>query len=67
MTGEPRPDVTLILGRARAGDEQARSELISVVYLELRQVAARLMRSERPDHTLPPTAVKPARVRSVTR
>jgi RNA polymerase sigma-70 factor, ECF subfamily len=57
MPAETRPDVTLILGRARAGDEGARTELISVVYHELRQVAARLMRAERADHTLPPTAV----------
>jgi RNA polymerase sigma factor (TIGR02999 family) len=50
-------ELTLILGRARAGDEQARGELIGLVYDQLRQVAARLMRSERPDHTLPPTAL----------
>ena len=57
MEVEPRRDLTLILGRARAGDEQARSELISLIYDQLRQVAARLMRRERQDHTLPPTAV----------
>jgi RNA polymerase sigma-70 factor (ECF subfamily) len=57
MGGEPGRDLTLILGRARAGDEQARSELIALVYDQLRQVAARLMRRERLDHTLPPTAV----------
>jgi hypothetical protein len=53
----PRRDLTLMLGRARDGDEQARGELIASVYDELRQVAAGLMRRERPDHTLPPTAV----------
>ena len=57
MGAEPRRDLTLILGRARAGDERARSDLIAMVYDELRQVAARLMRRERQDHTLPPTAV----------
>ena len=57
MGAEPRRDLTLILGGARAGDEQARSELIAMVYDELRQVAAGLMRRERPDHTLSPTAV----------
>src|SRR5260370_24106398 len=57
MGAEPRRDLTIILGRARAGDEQARGELIALVYDELRQVAARLMRRERHDHTLPPTAV----------
>jgi RNA polymerase sigma factor (TIGR02999 family) len=57
MGDEPRRDLTLILGRARAGDEEARGELIAMVYDQLRQVAARLMRRERRDHTLPPTAV----------
>jgi RNA polymerase sigma-70 factor, ECF subfamily len=57
MGVEPRRDLTLILGRARAGDERARDELIALVYDQLRQVAARLMRRERRDHSLPPTAV----------
>jgi RNA polymerase sigma factor (TIGR02999 family) len=57
MGDEPRRDLTQILGRARAGDERARDELITLVYNELRQVATRLMRRERADHTLPPTAV----------
>ena len=50
-------DLTLILGRARAGDERARGEVLGLVYDELRRVATGLMRRERPDHTLPPTAV----------
>ena len=49
--------LTMILGRARTGDERARGELIALIYDELRRVASRLMRRERPDHTLPPTAV----------
>jgi RNA polymerase sigma-70 factor (ECF subfamily) len=57
MGDEPRRDLTLILGRARAGDDRARDELVTLVYDQLRQVAARLMRRERKDHTLPPTAV----------
>ena len=57
MGAEPQRDLTLILGRARAGDERARGELITLVYDELRQVATRMMRRERTDHTLPPTAV----------
>ena len=57
MGFESRRDLTLILGKARAGDNRARSELITLVYEELRQVAARLMRRERANHTLPPTAV----------
>ncbi|SIO31300.1 RNA polymerase, sigma subunit, ECF family [Singulisphaera sp. GP187] len=49
--------LTLILGRARAGDEHARGEVLALVYDELRHVASHLMRRERIDHTLPPTAV----------
>ena len=55
-TGQPH-EFTLILGRARAGDERARGELIALVYDELRRVASGLMRRERADHTLSPTGV----------
>jgi RNA polymerase sigma factor (TIGR02999 family) len=55
-TGQP-DGFTLIFGRARAGDERARSELLALIYDELRRIASALMRRERPDHTLPPTAV----------
>jgi RNA polymerase sigma factor (TIGR02999 family) len=57
MGAELKHEVTLILGRARSGDEQARGELVALVYDELRRVAAGLMRRERADHTLSPTAV----------
>jgi RNA polymerase sigma factor (TIGR02999 family) len=57
MSVEPRRDVTLVLGRARAGDEDARSELLSLIYGELRRVATGMMREERPGHTLAPTAL----------
>ena len=56
MAETPR-GLTVILGRARAGDERARGELIALVYDELRRVASRLMRRERASHTLSPTAV----------
>src|SRR3954467_10831542 len=57
MGAEPRRGLTLILGRARAGDERARGELIALVYDELRRVASGLMRRERAAHTLSPTGV----------
>ncbi len=57
MGAEPRRDLTLILGKARAGDEGARGELITLIYDQLRHVASGLMRRERTDHTLSPTAV----------
>ncbi len=50
-------ELTSVLGRARAGDEGARGDLIALVYDELRRVAARLMRRERIGHTLSATAV----------
>jgi hypothetical protein len=46
-----------ILGKARSGDERARDELVTLVYDELRQVAGRLTRRERRDHTPSPNAV----------
>ncbi len=52
MRAEPRRDLTLMLVRAQAGDERAKGELIAMVYEELRHVAARLMRRERPDEAL---------------
>jgi RNA polymerase sigma factor (TIGR02999 family) len=57
MDSEPTQGLTLVLGRARAGDEGARGELVALVYDELRRVASQLMRRERIDHTLSPTAV----------
>ena len=57
MEAVPKQQLTLILGSRRAGDEQARGEVVSLVYDELRRVASRLMRRERADHTLSPTAV----------
>jgi DNA-directed RNA polymerase specialized sigma24 family protein len=56
VAGTPQ-GLTVILGRARNGDERAWAELIALIYDELRRVASRLMRRERPDRTLPPTAV----------
>jgi uncharacterized protein (UPF0128 family) len=40
-----------------AGDKRAKSEILPLVYDELRMVAARLFREERPDHTLQTTAL----------
>ena len=57
MEAKPQHELTLILERARAGDEGARDKLVAQVYDELRQVASGLMRRERADHTLSPTAV----------
>ena len=50
-------DVTRLLGEAGDGDTAIRSELYHAVYGELRAIAARKMASERPGHTLQPTAL----------
>jgi RNA polymerase sigma-70 factor, ECF subfamily len=57
MGTHPQQELTAILGRARAGDEKAKGELIALVYDKMRPVAARLMRRERTGHTLSTTAV----------
>jgi RNA polymerase sigma factor (TIGR02999 family) len=54
------PDAAAIthwLARWRDGDVEARDQLFAVVNPELRQLALRLLRRERPDHTLEPNAV----------
>ena len=50
-------DISVLLLAWRDGDESARSRLTEVVYDELRRVAQRHMRRERPDHSLTPTAL----------
>ena len=52
-----RGDVTQLLAQIRGGDEQAAGQLVPLVYKELRKITAVMMRRERPDHTLQPTAV----------
>ena len=54
------PDAAVItqwLAGWRDGDLAARDQLFAVVHPELRQIAVRLLRRERPDHTLEPNAV----------
>ena len=50
-------EITGWLTRWRSGDAQARDRLFAVVQPQLQQLAARLLRRERPDHTLEPNAV----------
>lgn len=50
-------EVTRLLAELRGGNERARSELITLIYDELHRMAARYMRSERPNHTLQATAL----------
>jgi len=41
----------------RQGDNDARDRLFAVMHPELRQIAARFLHHERPDHTLEPNAL----------
>jgi len=50
-------EVTQILQAIDRGDEAAAAELLPLVYNELRRLAAVKLASERPDHTLQPTAL----------
>jgi RNA polymerase sigma factor (TIGR02999 family) len=54
----PSPsDVTALLVDWSQGDQRALNRLLPMVYAELRRIAARQLRKERPDHTLQPTAL----------
>ncbi len=50
-------DVTQLLCAMGAGDGRAADELLPLVYDELRMLAERNLRQERPDHTLQATAL----------
>ena len=55
---EPAPgEVTQLLLGLKAGDREAESKLLDVVYAELHRMAGRFMRRERQDHTLQATAL----------
>jgi RNA polymerase sigma factor (TIGR02999 family) len=53
----PPGDVTRLLLTWSNGNREALEELLPVVYSELRRIAARYFRHERPDHTLQPTGL----------
>jgi DNA-directed RNA polymerase specialized sigma24 family protein len=50
-------DVTRILNATGQGDVRAANDLLSLVYQELRRLAAAKMASEAPGHTLQATAL----------
>lgn len=50
-------EVSILLKQVKDGDESAREQLFGQLQSELRGMAAALMRSERPDHTLQATAL----------
>jgi RNA polymerase sigma factor (TIGR02999 family) len=53
----PDSPVTTLLTAWRSGDQAAAGQLLALVYPELRRLAAHYLKSERPGHTLQPTAL----------
>lgn len=54
---DQRPEITQYLRAWEHGDDGALERLLPLVYAELRTIAARHLSSERPGHTLQPTAL----------
>jgi len=54
---DKQSQVSGVLGRLGRGETSARAELLPLVYEELRSIASALMRQERSNHTLQPTAL----------
>lgn len=50
-------DITALLEQLGRGNPEAEARLVPLIYGELRRMAARYMRRERPDHTLEATAL----------
>jgi len=57
MPATSPPDATELLQAWSRGDASAFDKLVPLVYRELRALAGRYMRNERPDHTLQPTSL----------
>ena len=57
METPPAHDVTQLLVAWCEGDQEAFERLVPLVYAELRRIAHRRMRDERPDHVLQTTAL----------
>jgi len=57
MAMAPGDEWSDLLARTQAGDPAAESELVATLYQDLRAIAGRRMRRERPGHTSQPTAL----------
>jgi RNA polymerase sigma factor (TIGR02999 family) len=53
----PGDNVTLLLAQLREGNREAASQLIPLIYNEMRRMAGAYMQRERPGHTLQATAL----------
>lgn len=52
-----RTEITAVLEDLRKGDESAFDALLALLYKDMRRIAGNYLRSQRPDHTLQPTAL----------
>ena len=50
-------EITYLLNKWKQGDKQALDKLVASIYAQLHQIAKKRLSSERPDHTLQPTAL----------
>src|ERR1700721_3256675 len=50
-------EISLMLERARGGNQEVVSQLVPLLYDELRRLASYYLKRERPDHTLQATAL----------
>ena len=57
MEPDQKGEITQLLDRWRTGDSAAFEAMVPLVYEQLHRIAAGLMRREREDHTLQPTAL----------
>ena len=57
MSNEAATRLTTLIAELRRGNDAAREELVTLVYPELRRIAAHYMRQERPGHTLRTTGL----------
>jgi RNA polymerase sigma factor (TIGR02999 family) len=57
MSSETATRMTMLIARLREGNSAAREELVTLVYPELRRIAAHYMRQERPEHRLRTTGL----------
>ena len=57
MDADSQGSVTLLLRQLQSGDQDARSQLLDVVYVRLKRMASGYMRNERADHTLQTTGL----------
>jgi RNA polymerase sigma factor (TIGR02999 family) len=57
MASSTTGEITRLLNQPRAANSSGQQELAALVYAELRKIAARMMSSERPGHTLQATVL----------